>query len=280
MKLNINKENIMKLFGGDQIYKIYEGERKELTREQRQQAYDQKGIDRKAKGLNRQAINKRIAQEILLLSKYYCPIDTGLLRDGKIRYKDEQGVVHESNELDSGGTLVRSHGSGYEIIYRAKYAPYVHEIPYYNHDAPTKSKFLEDAAMEVAQKYISDYGYKVNIKMTYFPLACYIDCKNAPGESLWNINTRKENQTNELYASRLMTAILNDEDLSYFGISDIDQDFLDAYVAYWGEWNELYKREITFEDIVKDWLVRTRHTERIPLNAKELWPFVRASRGF
>lgn len=279
MKLNINKENIMKLFGGDQIYKIYRGEQLEETKKARQNKYDTSNKNKKAHGLNRQAINKRIAQEILLLSKYYCPIDTGLLRDGTISYKDEQGVIHQHNS-NSGGTLVRSHGRGYEILYKAEYAAYVHEIPYYKHDAPTKYKFLEDAAIQVAQKYIADYGYKVNIKMTYYPLACYVDCDNVPGESLWDITGRQEKQTDEYFASRIMTAFLNDEDLSYYGISDIDQEFLDNYIIYWSEWNEFYKREITFEDIIKDWLVRTRHTERIPRNGKDLWPFIRISRGF
>lgn len=269
----------MKLFGEDQLLKIYKGEIQEESKVARQKEYDAKGINKKARGLNKQAINKRIAQEILLLSQYYCPVDTGLMKYGKYRYKDEQGVIREYNS-NEGGTLVRSHGDGYEIVYKSSYASYVHEIPYYKHDAPTKYKFLEDAAIQVAQKYIADYEYKVKIKMTYFPLACYIDCKGAPGESLWDITKREENQTNEFFASRIMTAFLNDKDLSYYGISDVDQDFLDNYVMYWSEWNEHYKREISFEELIKDWLSRTRHSERIPKDSKELWPVVKMMRGF
>lgn len=57
------------------------------------------------------------------------------------------------------------------------YSRYVHEIPYYNHKAPTRYKYLEDAAFEVAAEFRNE-GIEYPISMVYFPnMMCMVGIK-------------------------------------------------------------------------------------------------------
>ena len=70
-----------------------------------------------------------IANMILNLSQTYVPVDTGTLkRSGHIE-KGTDGVIR--------------------VVYDCPYATLVHEIIDYHHEAPTRSKFLEEAAYDV-----------------------------------------------------------------------------------------------------------------------------------
>ncbi|MBR1454425.1 MAG: hypothetical protein IJ593_07245 [Lachnospiraceae bacterium] len=82
---------------------------------------------------------KFIAELILELSKYYCPVVTGKLRDsGHIELIDEQySIVYDAVSSRPG----KNFGEGYAV--------YVHEIFENMHRFPGRAKFLEDAAYEV-----------------------------------------------------------------------------------------------------------------------------------
>lgn len=71
------------------------------------------------------AVNRQLAEEILALSKYYCPVNTGNLRDS--------GHIEENAD------------GSCRIVYDCSYAWYVHEFTWKNHAYPTRAKFLTDA---------------------------------------------------------------------------------------------------------------------------------------
>lgn len=79
------------------------------------------------------AMYKNIAKKIFDLSQKYVPVDSG--------------------HLKSTGKIVKNSIGTYSIVYSADYAVYVHEIVENKHEAPTRAKFLEDAAYEVLNEY-------------------------------------------------------------------------------------------------------------------------------
>lgn len=84
-------------------------------------ALDMKGIT--------MAVNRQLAEEILALSKYYCPVNTGNLRDS--------GHIEENVD------------GSCRIVYDCQYAWYVHEFTWKNHAYPTRARFLTEAVYEV-----------------------------------------------------------------------------------------------------------------------------------
>lgn len=90
-----------------------------------------------------------MAKSILYKSLYYCPVNTGALR---------------------ASARIFQKGNGYIIRYgnnKVDYAVYVHEIPIltnnsgkkiYQHKAPTQYKYLEDAAIEVKDEILEEFG--------------------------------------------------------------------------------------------------------------------------
>ena len=91
-----------------------------------------------------------IASLIMKKAIEYTPYKTGRLRDSIYMEPLEQGI---------------------KIGYKADYAIYVHEIGFYQHKEPTRYKFLEDAAYEVALEHKTNY----RISISYEPLAVYIN---------------------------------------------------------------------------------------------------------
>lgn len=84
-------------------------------------ALDMQGITAK--------VNMNLAQEILERAKYYCPVDTGKLRDsGRIEVNDDGSC---------------------RIFFDCQYAWYVHEFSWKNHAYPTRDHFLTQAIYEV-----------------------------------------------------------------------------------------------------------------------------------
>lgn len=78
-------------------------------------------------------VNKEFAEEIASLANYYCPIETGNLRNS------------QRIEYNSDGTCT--------IVYDCPYAWYVHELTWKFHAYPTRAKFLEDAIRVVYAKH-------------------------------------------------------------------------------------------------------------------------------
>lgn len=75
------------------------------------------------------AVNASLAEEILALSNYYCPVDTGRLRDS--------------------GRIEQNPDGSCRIFYDCSYAWYVHEFSWKNHAYPTRDHFLTQAIYEV-----------------------------------------------------------------------------------------------------------------------------------
>ena len=82
---------------------------------------------------------------------------------------------------------IRNEGSGIAIGYSKNYAIYVHEIGFYEHKEPTRYKFLEEAAFEVALE--TDTPYRISI--SYDPLEVYVNVPNL-GEELINIKAKEK----------------------------------------------------------------------------------------
>lgn len=238
MKLDINKDEVLKQIVGNDLFNIYKGNIKEQTKETRQQNYNAKGLNKNARGASHKELKVTIAYAIWMRSQYYCPVDTGYMKQT---------------------STIKPYNGGFEILYPASYATYVHEIPYYNHDRPTRYKFLEEAAIEIASQYLQDYKYKVSLKINYYPLALYVGCKTNIGEDLWKIRDKEQKMDELPYLQMIMNKYLNDQSLESFGFNKNDEEFLDNYITWWSDWNEKYNREISFEQLVYDWMHRERH---------------------
>lgn len=109
---------------------------------------------------------KDIANDILIRSLYYCPIDTGALKKSSYIENSENGI---------------------KIGYDISYATYVHEILNNNHIAPTRSKFLEDAVIDI-WNYSNNFWTKkkipVTIYISYDPLYIFITDIPSSNESM------------------------------------------------------------------------------------------------
>ena len=74
-------------------------------------------------------VSSEIAETVLERAKYYCPVDTGILKNsGYIEYTDDGQCV---------------------IKFDCPYAWFVHEYTWKNHKYPTCAKFLSIAVQEV-----------------------------------------------------------------------------------------------------------------------------------
>lgn len=71
------------------------------------------------------SVNAQLAEEILALAKYYCPVDTGNLRDS--------------------GRIEQNPDGSCRIFFDCPYAWYVHEFSWKNHAYPTRDHFLTEA---------------------------------------------------------------------------------------------------------------------------------------
>lgn len=80
----------------------------------------------------------------------------------------------------------------------APYAKYVHEIPFYEHKYPQRYKFLEDAAVETINEYITEIGFIPSVKITYDPLCLYIGVSDAPGTELAYISQKQKYINNQI----------------------------------------------------------------------------------
>ena len=109
---------------------------------------------------------EQIAVTILKRSLYYCPIDTGQLRDS--------------------ARLIKT-SSGFAIRYYADYAVYVHEWDY-RHESPTQKKFLADAAVETFNNLrVTEPNIILpSVRLLIDPLTLYINVNTSQGYELFD----------------------------------------------------------------------------------------------
>lgn len=120
----------------------------------------------------RRSVLLSIAEEIAEKTRFYAPVDTGNLKESiKVRATTENVMVECT----------------------ASYSLFVHENLENIHKKPTRAKFLEDAAYEVANKYNGAY----TVSIEYSPvLRVYIDSKL--GENIHDKRRRDEGILEEL----------------------------------------------------------------------------------
>lgn len=78
-------------------------------------------------------VTKDLAEMILARAKYYCPVNTGRLRDS--------------------GHIVENADGSCDIIFDTDYALYQHEASWLNHKLPQSSHFLDRAINEITVMY-------------------------------------------------------------------------------------------------------------------------------
>lgn len=186
----------------DRINKLHNVEikKEKLTFEQIKKAYKKmKNFKKWAPGNKyaKDTILNSFATAVLNKSLFYCPIDTGNLRNSVRLNK----VINRTYAGES--------SSGFMIRYNADYAFEVHEDSTKRHDFPTQSKFLEDAAMETISEYTAAYGpfYVPEVKIEYEPLTLYIDVDGAPGGVLHASEYVPENAQD--YSVNMMSEMMN-----------------------------------------------------------------------
>ena len=74
-------------------------------------------------------VSQELAEEVLERALYYCPVDTGRLKES--------------------GHIERINDNKYLVVFDCPYAWYVHEHTWKDHDYPTCAKFLSIAVEEV-----------------------------------------------------------------------------------------------------------------------------------
>lgn len=145
-------------------------------------------------------------------------------------------------------------GQGFKIGYDCEYATHVHEIPFYNHEHPTQYKFLEDAAQNVYNNYLKEYGIDLDINILYSPLSIYINVKNAPGEKLNVVKAREQYNKSDIAYKQLAEHV---DALDTDDISPEDEPYYIALYNFIIWWEGMHEK--SHEDVLKAWLDRTRH---------------------
>lgn len=132
------------------------------------------------------------ASEIYDRSYEYTPEDTGRLRDSQYINTDSEEYIE----------------IGYSSS-KCDYAIYVHEMPLVNHEAPTRYKFLEDAAYEVYGEYLARYGVAIPIKIQYKPdLRVFIGSYYSPGQLLTKVKKNEKRVGDPEYISKVLSRYL------------------------------------------------------------------------
>lgn len=157
---------------------------------------------------------RSIAMQIYTKSLYYCPIDTGRLK--------------KSSKIQS-----IAGGEAYKISYSTKYVLFVHELLHLSHIAPTRAKFLEDAAVDIInlnKDSWNSHNIIVSIDMLYsqeevavvissYP-SSYYGFKNS---NLFNNRSYVENNIDPESISNVSEDI-DIEDDEYYDVDDISDD--------------------------------------------------------
>lgn len=177
-------------------------------------------------------------------------------------YRNAQNVVSiaamitkkaiEYTPVDTGKLVksiyVKTVGSGIMIGYTAEYATYVHEIGFYNHEAPTKYKYLEDAAVEVA----ADTKAPFRISITYEPLAVYINVPKV-GAELVDIKTKELQNRSIESKDKLWEDFSNYDPETATDDEKVYFDKMMKFFRYWGD------KDYNSSWIMDEWQDRNRH---------------------
>lgn len=148
---------------------------------------------------------KDIAYEILIRSLYYCPIDTGALK--------KSSYIENTND-------------GFKVGYTIDYAHYVHELLNNAHYAPTRAKYLEDAAIDIwnhNNELWTDEDIPISIYISYYPLYIIVSSEPISDDSVEllvsNFDIIMSNR-DDLYVDDEYT----DEDDEYLEVDDEDEE--------------------------------------------------------
>jgi hypothetical protein len=143
---------------------------------------------------------------------------------------------------------IKNIGSGVAIGYSKDYAIYVHEIGFYYHKSPTKYKFLEDAAFEVALETNTPY----RISISYDPLEVYVNVPNL-GADLVTIKAREK--VNRLISrkNKVWQDFINYDDSKATESEKLYHEKMEQFFNYW--------RALGYGDwwILDEWQDRNRH---------------------
>lgn len=108
-----------------------------------------------------------LAEDTLALAKYYCPVETGRLRDSLSLQEVRDGFMITSD---------------------CDYSGYVHEILRYYHESPTRAGFLIDAFQETMYDYMQKIGVEklpnFSVALTAVPTLSLAFYNNNSGSAL------------------------------------------------------------------------------------------------
>jgi hypothetical protein len=148
---------------------------------------------------------KEIANDILIRSLYYCPIDTGALKKS---------------------SYIESVSDGFKVGYTKEYAHYVHELLNNAHYAPTRAKYLEDAATDIfnfSNELWTEEDIPISIYISYYPLYIIVTSDIISDDSVEllvsNFDTVMSNR-DDMYEDDEYT----DEDSEYIEADDEDEE--------------------------------------------------------
>lgn len=168
-----------------------------------------------------------IAALIMKRSIDYTPVDTGKLVKS---------------------IYIRNEGPGIAIGYKVDYAIHVHEIGFYNHEEPTRYKYLEEAAFEISIE--TETTYRISI--SYDPLEVYI---NVPNKGVELVDIKNREKSNKLLETkkRVFAEYVDFNEETASDVEKIYHEKMKQFFEYWrrsnhGDWW-----------ILDEWQDRTRH---------------------
>lgn len=168
-----------------------------------------------------------IGAKIMQRAIKYTPVKTGALRNS---------------------IYLRRIGLGVAIVYDSKYALYVHEIGFYNHKHPTRYKFLEEAALEIALE--TDTSYRISI--SYSPLAVYVNIPGM-GADIVSIKINEINNKKQSSKDKAWNDYINyDDDIA----SDDERLYNDKMKQFFEYWHNKRQGDMW---ILEEWQDRNRH---------------------
>lgn len=152
---------------------------------------------------------------VVELTLKYTPIDTG----------------HLVKTLFIKDYINRDEDKAVAIGFDCDYAKFVHEIPFYHHEFPTRYKFLETAALETIQRFGSIYP----VTITYSPLCVYINDETR-GENISAIQEYrkklKEGKT-EIYKQFIREFEKYEQDRKPENLPSVNALIFGRYMKYW-----------------------------------------------
>lgn len=177
---------------------------------------------------------------IVELTMKYVPVDTGHLLS----------TLYIKDYINSDGE------NATEIGFDCKYAKYVHEIAFYNHEYPTRYKFLETAALETSEH----FGLIFPLSISYSPLKLYVNDVNK-GENLQTIQSRKyylEEHKAETYRKFIKQFEEYERIPTSHHMPEMEALIFGRYMKYWREHSD--RVNVLPEDIARSFITdRARH---------------------